>query len=56
MDQSIFVFSNPWKAAVDHLLDTASGRNSINWQTCQCIWDSTEIIDPGASADEVARQ
>ena len=44
---------NPTQAAVNEILNTDNGRNTIEWQTCQCIWDSSQLISSDASQNEV---
>ena len=53
MNQPSFLSSDPLQAAVTRILDNDNGRNTIDWQTCECIWDSSHLINSNASENEV---
>lgn len=53
MNQQSLLSSDPGQAAVSWILDNDNGGNKINWHTCECIWDSSNLVDPNAAKDEV---
>jgi hypothetical protein len=48
--------SDPRQAAISWILENDRGRNTIDWQTCACIWDSSNLVDPNAAEDEVRHE
>jgi hypothetical protein len=56
MNQQSFLSSDPRQAAVSWILENDNGRNTINWQTCECIWDSSNLVNPNAAEDEVRHE
>lgn len=56
MNQQSLLFSDPLQAAVTWILEDDVGRNTINWQICECIWDSSNLINPNAVEDEVRHE
>jgi len=53
MNQQNFPSSDPLQAAVTRILENDHGRNTIDWQTCECIWDSSNLVNPNAAGNEV---
>lgn len=46
-----FRSQNPIKTAVSEIY--GDGRNTIQWRTCECLWDNSDLIDPSSQSGEV---
>ncbi len=56
MNRQGLLSSDPRQAAISWILENDRGRNTIDWQTCACIWDSSNLVDPNAAEDEVRHE
>ena len=44
---------SPLEAAVARILDSGNGQVTIEWESCESIWDSSNMINANAAENEV---